>query len=64
MKVHAGNEWITVMWMKSRDEVKNEDVKWKNVRRTSEVINRKEKDDAWKIRKYKKIKKKKRDDKF
>ena len=37
------------------DKVKNGDVKWENVRRTSEIINRKEKDDAWKVRKYKKL---------
>ena len=29
------------------DKMKNEGVKWENVRRTLEIINRKEKDDAW-----------------
>ena len=31
------------------DKVKNRDVKWENVR-TSEIINRKENDDAWKYK--------------
>ena len=40
------------------DKVKNECeiVKWENVR-TFEIINHKEKDDAWRVRKYKKLKK-------